>query len=111
MTESVKQSHRTPRADQSETAIEVLGDDYVCRILVALDTGPMPAIDLADACNMSRPTVYRRLNRLEALGFVTSRKKYESDGNHRKHFELVLDEIRFEVDEKGVTARVTAACC
>lgn len=100
-----------PLAEQFEDVIEIFSDDYACRILATLETeGPMPAVDLAHKCDMSRPTVYRRLNQLETLGFVSSCKQFEPDGNHRKQFELVLDEIRFEVDENGVDTGITSKC-
>jgi len=111
MTVSESPVHGDSLAEPFEDVIEIFSDDYACRILATLDTeGPMPAVDLADKCDMSRPTVYRRLNQLETLGFVSSRKQFEPDGNHRKRFQLVLDEIRFEVDEKGVDAGITSKC-
>lgn len=111
MTVSSNPIRGDPLAERFEDVIEILGNDYACRILVTLETeGPMPAIDLADKCDMSRPTVYRRLNQLETLGFVSSRRQFEPDGNHRKQFRLVLDEIRFEVGEHGVDAGVMSEC-
>jgi predicted ArsR family transcriptional regulator len=111
MTVSDNPIHGGPQVEQFEDVIEIFSDDYACRILATLETeGPMPAADLADKFDMSRPTVYRRLNQLETLGFVSSRKQFEPDGNHRKQFQLVLDEIRFEVGENGVDAGIISEC-
>jgi DNA-binding HxlR family transcriptional regulator len=109
MTASEPDVSYPPGADSLEDAIEVLSDDYACRILAALDDGPMPAVDLAETCGMSRPTVYRRLNRLEEVGFVTSQLAYDPDGHHRKRFHLVLDELEVRVGEEGVSGRVAVA--
>jgi DNA-binding transcriptional ArsR family regulator len=52
----------------------LLGDEYVVDILQALSSDEMPARAIADECDMSRPTVYRRLERLTEAGVVTSRR-------------------------------------
>lgn len=88
-------------------AVEVLSDEYACRILATLDDQPMPAATLATTCDMSRSTAYRRLEQLEAIGFVTSDLEVDLDGHHRKHFHLALDEVRIEVDAEGVAGNVS----
>jgi IclR helix-turn-helix domain. len=90
-----------------DTAVEVLSDDYVCRILAALDGGPMPAVELAETCDMSRATAYRRLEQLENLDFVTSTLSYDPDGHHRKQFRLALREFRLEIGDGGVAGTVS----
>ncbi len=92
-----------------DAVLEVLGDDYACRILGALEEGPMPAAELAETCGMSRATAYRRLERLETVGFVTADLAYDADGHHRKRFRLSLDELRLEVGENGVDGSVSFA--
>jgi len=92
-----------------ETAVEVLSDEYTCRILAALDGGPMPAADLAEACDMSRATAYRRLDRLEEVGFVTSGLAYDADGHHRKRYRLTLEELHLEIGAGGVGGSVSLA--
>lgn len=86
--------------------LDLLGDEYACDILQALAGGPMPARALADRCEMSRPTVYRRLDRLTAAGVVASRLRPAADGHHRQEFRLVLDEVEFRVREDGIDGDV-----
>ncbi len=95
--------------DSFETAIELLSDEYACRILAALDSGPRPAAELAETCEMSRATVYRRLDRLEEVGFVTSRLAYDADGHHRKRYRLTLEELHLEIGAGGVGGSVSLA--
>lgn len=97
-----------PTADV-ESALDVLSDDYACRILGALEDGPRGAADLAEVCDMSRATAYRRLERLEDLGFVTAEMTYDADGHHRKRFHLALDELHVEVGPHGVDGSVSLA--
>jgi DNA-binding IclR family transcriptional regulator len=99
----------TPGTERIEDAIEILSDEYACRLLAALEEQPMPAVELARTCDMSRTTVYRRLDRLESLGFVTTQIAYDPDGHHRKRFHLALDEVRVEVGADGVSGRVAVA--
>jgi len=100
-------------SDESEVAVteilELLGDEYVCDILRALEGGSMAARDIADACGMSRATVYRRLDRLTDAGLVSARMRVCRDGHHRQRFELVLDELRIAVDEDGIDGRLLLA--
>lgn len=97
-----------PDPDLDEV-IDLLGDDYVCDILRALEPGPKPARDLADQCGMSRPTVYRRLDRLTAAGLVESRMSLAQDGHHRLAFHLVFDELQLQVREDGIDGSLRVA--
>jgi predicted transcriptional regulator len=92
-----------------ETLLELLGDEYTCRLLTTLDEGPLPAAELVDRCEMSRATVYRRLDALEDAGLVRSRLRYDPDGHHRRAFELALDAVELRVDEGGVGSRIRKA--
>lgn len=104
---------RGPAPDDPEIEVteilELLGDEYVCDILRTLEERPMAARELADACGMSRATVYRRLDRLTDAGLVSARMRFRRDGHHRQRFELVLDELRIAVDEDGIDGRLHLA--
>lgn len=96
---------RTTRGDGgSPDAIDVLGDEYACRILAALGQEPMAAVELAEACDASRATVYRRLDRLESAGLVASRTRLRPDGNHRKRFHLESRELRVSLTADETTS-------
>jgi DNA-binding HxlR family transcriptional regulator len=103
--ESPVASESTPEPELNEV-IDLLGDDYVCDILRALEPGPKAARDLADQCGMSRPTVYRRLDRLTAAGLVEARMSLAQDGHHRHEFHLVFDELEVQIREDGIDGRV-----
>lgn len=95
--------------DDTASATELLalfGDEYACDILRTLADGPASARTLADACGMSRPTAYRRLNRLTDAGLVEERVQIAPDGHHRKEFRLVAEAATFEVAHNGITSTV-----
>ena len=84
----------------------LLGDEYVADILQALSSDEMPARAIADECDMSRPTVYRRLEKLTEAGVVASRLRPESDGHHRQQFRLVVEGVAVQFREDGFDGRV-----
>lgn len=100
-----------PRQDRSADVdvgelLDLLGDEYACSLLRALETAPRTARELADRCGISRPTVYRRLNRLAAAGIVAERDRLASDGHHPTEFRLVADTFEFELGPEGIDGHV-----
>lgn len=111
---STGRSDATPAAASDERSsdvaadelLELLGDEYACEILRALGDGPLPAREIVAERDMSRPTVYRRLDRLTEAGIVEARLRPARDGHHRQVFRLAVDEIEFEVGTDGIDGRV-----
>jgi DNA-binding transcriptional ArsR family regulator len=95
------------RADAA--LLSVLGDEYACRILRALSREPLPAAALADRCEMSRPTVYRRLDRLEAAGLVVAGRGTDPNGRERRRFRLAADTVEVSLGPDGVEGRLVPA--
>jgi DNA-binding transcriptional ArsR family regulator len=85
---------------------ELLNDDHVRRILRATRGEALPARELIDRCDASKPTVYRRLNRLEDAGLVTSRQTYDPDGHHRQTFRSTLEAVTVALTDDGIEADV-----
>ena len=93
----------------AEELLSLFGDEYTCCIIRALTDGPMAARELVDATGMSRPTAYRRLDRLTDAGLVAERLQVASDGHHRTEFRLAVDAVEFEVGGNGFHGRVHPA--
>lgn len=93
-------------AGEPPATLELLADPYARELLVQLRRGPRCGRALAEACSFSRPTVYRRLNRLEDAGLVDSRTRLEADGNHCKEFSLVRDVLEVTIDTEAITVTV-----
>lgn len=67
----------------------------------------MSAPTLAEVCDASRPTVYRRIERLKNLDLVDEQVSPDADGHHRRVYvarfqrlsvELIDGEYRLSVD-------------
>jgi len=77
----------------------LLDDAYARSLLSATSHEPMTAPELSDQCEMSKSTVYRRLNKLEECGLVSAVHVPDPDGNQRKRYEAQLDELVVSLDE------------
>ena len=82
--------------------LSLLDDSYTREILTCLRDGPKPAHSVVANCDCSRPTVYRRLARLEDTGVVSASVKYDPSGHHRKRFHLRVDKITIELKNSGI---------
>jgi len=82
--------------------LALLEDSYTREILTCLQDGPKPAHSVVANCDCSRPTVYRRLARLEETGVVSASVRYDPDGHHRKRFHLCVDKITITLNESGI---------
>jgi len=102
-------------ADESESAratgsaprlLELLDNRHTRSILRALCRGPKRGRDLRDACEASRATIYRRLDRLEAAGVVETELYVDPDGHHCETYRLRLDRLHVAVESGTVSVTV-----
>jgi DNA-binding transcriptional ArsR family regulator len=91
---------------ESSELLELLGDEYARRVLRAVADDSRTGRELVDTTDMSKATVYRRLNRLEDAGLVETSQLVDPDGNHRKQFHAVVESVDFEFGCEGVCASV-----
>lgn len=113
---SLRHDRRTDTPDDALVArsdsqvpprLDLLDDEYAREIVTALGDGPMRGRELAATCEASRPTVYRRVNRLEAAGLVAAETTVDPDGHHCKEFRLVRDRLTVRIEDGAIT--VTAS--
>jgi DNA-binding transcriptional ArsR family regulator len=91
--------------DQSiDPVLDTIGDEYARQILATLGHSAHSAKELAKECDISLPTVYRRLEELDEHDLVTTRTVAGDDGNeysvYESNFESTL--ISLEDDEYEV---------
>lgn len=84
-----------------ETIFDVLGSEHARKILALSSREPMDADALAEQCDTSLPTVYRRVNALQEYDLLQEETHIDADGNHYKTFQTNLQRICFEVNDGG----------
>ncbi|KAB7515624.1 helix-turn-helix domain-containing protein [Halosegnis rubeus] len=73
-------------------------DDEACRELIGeLDT-PHTADELAEASDIARSTVYRKLDILTDAGLVDERTEVRSDGHHTTRYVLDFEAVHVLLD-------------
>lgn len=80
---------------------DVFGDSLARRILVLASERPVSADDLAEQLDVSRPTIYRRVNALADYDLLTEQQQLDADGNHYQTVETTLKQIVFEIEDGG----------
>jgi predicted transcriptional regulator len=73
-----------PEDESQAELLALLEDEYVRDILEATDHRPMTAPELAEACNASRPTIYRRIDRLKEYDLLSETVRPDKDGHQRR---------------------------
>jgi len=90
----------------SETILELLNDEYARSILDALDASDKSARELATTCDVSLPTVYRRLDRLECAALVKGVPVIHPEGHHRKQFTTQFERIDLVLEDGTLSAQI-----
>lgn len=84
---------------EPDNVFDVLGDEYARQIVALASLEPVSAQDLADYCETSLPTVYRRLDILDEYDMIEEQVQVDDEGHHYKTFATSLDRVCFEVEE------------
>ena len=84
-----------------EDILDTIGDKHARRVLAAISRESQSAKDLAEECDLSLPTVYRRIEMLEEYDLVTNETLVADDGNHYKIYDSNFEStvITLEDDE------------
>ena len=90
-----------------EALLSILDDEYARAILIETSQRPMSAKHLAEACDASLPTIYRRIDRLSEQGFVTERPKFRDEGRHYSVYEATLNRVTIDLDDGEMSADVS----
>lgn len=85
----------------------VIDDECSRSILAHAHDQYMSVSELADRCDVSEPTIYRRLEQLRELDLVVERTRPDEQGHHFREFQTNLDSITIEVTDRGVEAHVS----
>lgn len=84
----------------------VLEDDCARTILVATREDALSVSELADACGVSEPTVYRRLETLRERDLIEERTRLDADGHHHGVFTASIERVAFEIAADGIDVEI-----
>ena len=93
--------------DAEAALFDLLADEYARTILVATSREAMSATTLSERHEMSLPTVYRRVERLQTFDFLVEQTEIDpTGGHHRSVYEANLERIAIELEEGAFDVRV-----
>jgi predicted ArsR family transcriptional regulator len=86
--------------------ISLLDDEYARAILIETSIEPLSASALAERCDASEPTVYRRIEQLKAHDLVVEQQELDPDGHHYKTFQTRVERVTVEIEDGDCTIDV-----
>jgi predicted transcriptional regulator len=100
-------SAQANRPDPStEELLDLFGDNYTRQTFEAITDQPKCGQSIAAELDVSRATVYRRLNELVDAGLVTAEITIAEDGNHRNRYEATVNGLSVTVSDGELEATV-----
>lgn len=89
-----------------EELFAVLDDEYARTILTETSTEAKSAKALAEACDASLPTVYRRIDRLKECALLEEQTRFTDEGRHYGVYRATLKEAVISLDDDGLAVDV-----
>ena len=89
-----------------EEVLDTIGDEHARDVLAAISVEPKSAKELAEECDLSLPTVYRRLEMLDEYDLVTDRTLVAEDGNHYKVYESNFESTVISLEDDEYRVRI-----
>jgi len=89
-----------------EEVLDTIGDQHARAVLASISRESKSAKELAEACDLSLPTVYRRIELLEEHDLVTDRTRVADDGNHYKVYESNFESTVISLEDDEYKVRI-----
>jgi len=89
--------------------LDLLSDDYARAILAVTSVRPMSAKQIAEECDMSQPTVYRRAQRLTEFELLEEQTHVRTGGNDYNVYAATLSEFSMQLAEGSFEATVESS--
>jgi DNA-binding transcriptional ArsR family regulator len=90
----------------TDELLDLFGDEYTRRTFKAISDQPRCGRSIAEELDVSRATVYRRLNALVDAELVSAETALAEDGNHRNRYEAVVDGLSIALTDGELRATV-----
>jgi predicted transcriptional regulator len=89
-----------------EEILDTIGDQHAREVLAAISREPKAAKELAEECDLSLPTVYRRIEMLDEYNLVKDETLVAEDGNHYKVYESNFESTVISLEEDEYRVRI-----
>lgn len=86
--------------------LDTIGNQHARRLLATISREPKSAKQLAEECDLSLPTVYRRIEMLDEYELITDRTLVADDGNHYKVYESNFESTVISLEEDEYRVRI-----
>jgi len=89
-----------------EEILDTIGDQHARKVLAAISRESRSAKELAAECDLSLPTVYRRLEMLQEYDLIVDRTLIADDGNHYKEYESNFESTVISLQDDEYQVRI-----
>jgi predicted transcriptional regulator len=89
-----------------EEILDTIGDEHARQVLAAISREPQSAKELSEECDMSLPTVYRRIEMLDEYDLVKDQTLVAEDGNHYKIYESNFESTVITLEDQEYKVRI-----
>jgi predicted transcriptional regulator len=89
-----------------EEILDTIGDQHARRVLAAISREPKDAKELAEECDLSLPTVYRRIEMLDEYDLITDETLVAEDGNHYKVYQSNFESTVISLEDDEYKVRI-----
>ena len=89
-----------------EEVLDTIGDRHARHVLAAISRDPKSAKELAEECDLSLPTVYRRIEMLEEYDLIDDQTLVADDGNHYKVYESNFESTVISLEDDEYRVRI-----
>lgn len=89
-----------------EEVFELLDDPYAREILVETWDGAQSAEALSEACDASRSTIYRRIERLRERDLLEGEQRLDPAGHHHEVYSARLERVTVELTSDGFVVEI-----
>ena len=87
--------------------IHLLDDDCARQILIETMSEPLSANELEERCDVSPPTIYRRLKELREHELVSEQTCVDPSGHHYSVYQAALEKVEIDITETGLDITLT----
>lgn len=89
-----------------EEVLDTIGDSHARAVLASISRESKSAKELSEECDLSLPTIYRRIEMLEEYDLVTERTLVADDGNHYSIYDSNFDSTVISLEDDKYDVRI-----